>query len=625
MATVSANTEQDKHPWPHMQSMFRFKGVQKDSYIMRCLLCEPKQTDVSAYKNSTSNLRKHVARVHSNKLRMYTELMDSHRKRKSSSSTEPPMKNAKLTDSFTGSRRITQATFDKLLLTFVCEANRPFSIVETSSFKTMMETLQPQCTVMTRKTLCSKIQDAVKNMKSIIIKKLSTVNYVATTTDCWSARQHSYLGVTCHWIDDISLERHSAALACRPLKEEIHSEYHIREKVTRTTTDSGSNFLKAFRLYGEDKEEETTNWQEDSGSILDDAEDSELEVEYQDVFAVLDDNTGLEYQLPRHQKCACHLLNLISTVDATAAEATNDTYKRLFRSAFAKCHALWNKTSRSIMAYETVECECKLQFLQPNQTRWSSLFLTVERLVRIHKEQGEKAIRNVCTALKIKMFNPAEMGFLVEYTAVMKPVAMALNILQGESSVHMGFLLPTLYQLLEKLRKLESSCKMCRPLVDALRDGIQKCFGEMMKDPELIAAAILIPRFRTSWTTEESILKAGLTFIRHQLDTELGEASTNSSLSDEDDFFGSMGSGNPEAGELERYLSCPFTGGMDVLHGFPQIKKLSVKVNTALPASAACERLFSHAGLLFTAKRSQLHSKNLESQLLLKLNHHFTD
>ncbi|XP_019218957.2 uncharacterized protein LOC109203673 isoform X2 [Oreochromis niloticus] len=516
MATVSANTEQDKHPCPHMQSMFRFKGVQKDSYIMRCLLCEPKQTDVSAYKNSTSNLRKHVARVHSNKLRMYTELMDSHRKRKSSSSTEPPMKNAKLTDSFTGSRRITQATFDKLLLTFVCEANQPFSIVETSSFKTMMETLQPQCTVMTRKTLCSKIQDAVKNMKSIIIKKLSTVNYVATTTDCWSARQHSYLGVTCHWIDDISLERHSAALACRPLKgshtfdvlaaalEEIHSEYHIREKVTRTTTDSGSNFLKAFRLYGEDKEEETTNWQEDSGSILDDAEDSELEVEYQDVFAVLDDNTCLEYQLPRHQKCACHLLNLISTVDATAAEATNDTYKRLSRSAFAKCHYTFFR------------------------------------------------------------FNPAEMGFLVEYTAVMKPVAMALNILQGESSVHMGFLLPTLYQLLEKLRKLESSCKMCRPLVDALRDGIQKRFGEMMKDPELIAAAILIPRFRTSWTTEESILKAGLTFIRHQLDTELGEASTNSSLSDEDDFFGSMGSGNPEAEELERYLSLSNVHSLEV-------------------------------------------------------------
>lgn len=322
------------------------------------------------------------------------------------------MKNAKIT-AFTAPRRVTQATLDKLVLNFVCEANQPFSVVETPSFKTMIETLQPH-TVMTRKTLCTRIKEAAKHKKSIIIKKLSAVNYVATTTDCWSARQRSYLGVTCHWIDNNSLERHSAALACRRLKgshtfdilaaalEEIHSEYHIREKVTRTTTDSGSNFLKAFRLYGE----ETTNVQEESDSTLDDAteDESESEVDYQDVSAILDDNTGLEYQLPRHQKCACHLLNLISTVDATAAGgAANETYKKLSRSAFAKCHALWNKTSRSTMAHETVERECKLQFLRPNQTRWSSLFLAVERIVRIHREQGEQAIRNVCTALKIKM------------------------------------------------------------------------------------------------------------------------------------------------------------------------------------------------------------------------------
>lgn len=120
-------------------------------------------------------------------------------------------------------------------------------------------------------------------------------------------------------------------------------------------------------------------------------------------------------------------------------------------------------------------------------------------------------------------------------------------------------------------------------------------------------------------------LSTGLEFIRHHINTELDDVSTNSSLSDEDDFFGSMGSGKPEAGELERYLSCPSTGGMDLLHTFPHIKKLSLKINTGLPASAACERLFSHVGLTFTAKRSQLHCKNFESQLLLKLNRHFTE
>ncbi|KAK7885917.1 hypothetical protein WMY93_025538 [Mugilogobius chulae] len=231
------------------------------------------------------------------------------------------------------------------------------------------------------------------------------------------------------------------------------------------------------------------------------------------------------------------------------------------------------------MAFEIVEQECQLQFLRPTQTRWSSLFLAVERVAHIQKEQGEAAIRNVCTALKIKMFTPAEFGFLAEYTAVMKPVAMTLNILQGE--------------------KLDLTCKVCRPLVTALLNGFQKRFGDAMVEPELIAAAILLPKFRTFWTAKEHILKA---------DTDNDDDSTDSSHSDEDDFFASMRSGIPQAGERERYLSCPSSESMDLLHTFPHIKKLSLKINTGLPASAACERLFSHAGLLFTAKCSQQES-----------------
>ena len=54
------------------------------------------------------------------------------------------------------------------------------------------------------------------------------------------------------------------------------------------------------------------------------------------------------------------------------------------------------------------------------------------------------------------------------------PVTLALKILQGESSVHMGFLLPTLYQLQDELNKQESSRKVYKPLIDALQHGIQK-------------------------------------------------------------------------------------------------------------------------------------------------------
>ena len=59
------------------------------------------------------------------------------------------------------------------------------------------------------------------------------------------------------------LVRRSAALTCKRLRgshkfdvlagalDDIHCAYRIRGKVIRTTTDSGSNFIKAFNVFGE--------------------------------------------------------------------------------------------------------------------------------------------------------------------------------------------------------------------------------------------------------------------------------------------------------------------------------------------------------------------------------------
>lgn len=101
------------------------------------------------------------------------------------------------------------------------------------------------------------------------------------------------------------------------------------------------------------------------------------------------------------------------------------------------------------------------------------------------------------------------MAFLSEYATTMSPVAKAINILQGEKDVQMGWLLPTITTLITKLEKMKPSLRFCKPLVDALLGGLKKRFGSLMSDPELIAAAILNPKFKTSWTSDEDLLKLG--------------------------------------------------------------------------------------------------------------------
>ncbi|MEQ2192568.1 hypothetical protein XENOCAPTIV_013746, partial [Xenoophorus captivus] len=50
--------------------------------------------------------------------------------------------------------------------------------------------------------------------------------------------------------------------------------------------------------------------------------------------------------------------------------------------------------------------------------------------------------------------------------------------------------------------------KTCVPLIKALQNGIQKRFGPMMKDPELAAAAVLLPKFKASWTDRADVIEA---------------------------------------------------------------------------------------------------------------------
>ncbi len=129
---------------------------------------------------------------------------------------------------------------------------------------------------MCRRTLTSKVQNNYNVGKSRIISALSKVDHVCTTADAWKSRGKAYLGVTCHWLCPISLTRVGICLAIRRLKgsitynvlasslESINSEFGIEDKIKVTVTDSGSNFLKAFRLFSTDDTASSETAQKDN-------------------------------------------------------------------------------------------------------------------------------------------------------------------------------------------------------------------------------------------------------------------------------------------------------------------------------------------------------------------------
>ena len=51
--------EDEENPWPHLSKQFAFQRKRGNSYML-CKLCLIRQSELSAYKNESSNLRKHV-------------------------------------------------------------------------------------------------------------------------------------------------------------------------------------------------------------------------------------------------------------------------------------------------------------------------------------------------------------------------------------------------------------------------------------------------------------------------------------------------------------------------------------------------------------------------------------
>lgn len=100
------------------------------------------------------------------------------------------------------------------------------------------------------------------------------------------------------------------------------------------------------------------------------------------------------------------------------------------------------------------------------------------------------------------------MEFLAEYIECVKPIAEALDRLQGEKNCFYGELLPVLLQTQKKLQKLQlRHLKYCAKLVVVLLEGLNKRFSNYFdfsyQVNDAILAAVSHPFFKLRWVSKE--------------------------------------------------------------------------------------------------------------------------
>lgn len=513
-----------------------------------------------------------------------------------------------------------QQEIDDALLNWIVDGAHAFSEVERESFKALWEKLSTR-NLMCSKTLVHHLSFKYEHMKSQLISELAEVQYVCATADCWSANNKAFLGVTCLYLDN-SLERRSATLACKRivgkhtydvLAKEIFAilgSYMIQNKTLLMVTDNATNFIKAFRLFSEETE----------------ATDDFLltNIPISNIFEEDGEDVENHLVLPPHHHCSAHTLNLVATKDSEQA-LQDSAFKKVSRSAFGKCQALWNKSKMSVVLADRIYSELSARLIVPNKTRWNSMHSAVDRICRFLGENEEK-LHKIFDAAGLARLLPHEVEFLYEYCTVMDPLSRALNILQGEVSVSMGYLAPTIHQLLRTLKSC-TDLRFCRPLVKAVVSGVEKRFGPLLWDRETVLSACFHPRFKLFWIEEKDRQTLAKKWMEDYLQDMFPQSSnTISEAQPLDDFtgffnFSSSRVENTYLDELTRFLSEPIKPPTSLI-ACTYMKQAFIKTNTGVPSSASVERLFSFASDVFCPKRSCLSDNNFEMQLLLKMNKH---
>lgn len=624
-----------------------------DKIVAICQKCLPNKVKIKGTRFCTSNFRTHLKRKHGQEAILeYQEHLKSKKSKNFRVSSTPPELSLRSSNFISYS----QAEFERDIVKYFINSMISLKCIDDPYFQQILRRLNigtHNLRIMSRRTLGRLITDFF-NEESILAKQeLNEAKHICTTVDIWSGRRRSFLGVTAHWIDSHSLKRVSRALACQRFKgthsydkiyellQEINSRYGLTStNVVACVTDNGSNFVKAFKSFGVN----SINVTDEQGSInsLDEGSDTDsTDNESPNLNYLSSTIRHLETRLPFHLRCASHTLSLCATDANKILENQETELSKMHDQSLKKCNTLWKAANRPKSA-EILQNILGHTLSRPVETRWNSLYDALKKIATIK----DKSVA-LHKALNIK--NPlreSEFKYINEYLSCTKPVADALDILQGENSTYYGILLPTVLSLKKKLTNMTAETntyEYCSNLAETYLKSVQTRFKDIMnisgsQAENAAMAAISHPKYKKlKWTSligqseygkmKNLLVKEIIRIIPNTLFRERPPTKSR-----EDEFFeiDSSSDSDNQSGEprfkaelIVTHFLAEESRELQILNNHREIKEVFLKFNTPLPSSAPVERMFSYATMINCPKANRLSDEMFEKRVIMKINFNY--
>ena len=351
---------------------------------------------------------------------------------------------------------------DNALVSFICKDMQPISIVESESFKSFVETLDPRYKMLSRNHYSRlAIPQKYEEVKSLVQADLDKAEHICVTTDMWTGcHQRSYMSLSAHFVTEewqlkhFTLETrevtssHEAENLATELKKSFE-QWMISEKVFTITTDNASNITNAVV--------------------------KKLELPHLGCFGhTLQLSIGKAFQLNQVARILGRVRKLV----------------RHFHMSTKEMYALREKQIRLQLP--------QLQLIQECVTRWGSTYLMLQRvqeqqpaICAVLMENKDRAVRNLFP-------DSSEWAVIEELSGILKPFYDATTIMSASKYPTHSLLAPLFYKLLKITLKinLEDSSTL-KSIKKAISSDLEERYCNTQVKRTLLKAAFLDPRFKS--------------------------------------------------------------------------------------------------------------------------------